>query len=241
MPAPPPWPLGELAAPTARQMVDTGVVTGRRIRSKRRGVRLCAAVLLGPLALVGAACSSTGYSYVKDSDDRTYFKVPDQWTLFDQDALVKGLSPRERDAALETSWQVGFDASPKPRLGHLLDPSSKHPTGIASVEELDFDSSDNASLATLRNYFIDVDSALDAGQAEIVAYEPLEPDGGFRGFHLVFDLELDGGRTITFDQTTLMDQSSSKLYNLIITCGARCYADNQDKIERVVDSWTVEA
>jgi hypothetical protein len=68
----------------------------------------------------------------------------------------------------------------------------------------------------------------------------LEPEGGFHGFHLVVDLVVDGGRTITFDQTSLLDQSSSKVFNLIVTCGAKCYADNADQIDRVVGSWTVE-
>ena len=100
---------------------------------------------------------------------------------------------------------------------------------------------DNASIVALRNQFLDVDSAVQAGDAEILSYEMLEPDGGFHGFHLVVDIAVDGGRTITFDQTSLLDQSASKVYNLIVTCGARCYADNADQIDRVVGSWTVEA
>jgi hypothetical protein len=30
------------------------------------------------------------------------------------------------------------------------------------------------------------------------------------------------------------------VFNLIVTCGAKCYADNADQIDRVVGSWTVE-
>jgi hypothetical protein len=219
-------------------MVDTGAVSQRRTSTPLR-------LLLGALAIaaLGAACSSTGYSYVKNSDDKTYFKVPDKWTLYEEEELSKslGLSPRELEQFQEGTWQVGFDASPKPSLKHLLDPRSKHPTGIASVEQLDFDASDNASIVALRNQFLDVDSAVQAGDAEILSYEMLEPDGGFHGFHLVVDIAVDGGRTITFDQTSLLDQSASKVYNLIVTCGARCYADNADQIDRVVGSWTVEA
>ncbi len=217
-------------------MVDTGGVTPGASRLLR--------LLGGALAVttLGAACSSTGYSYVKNSDDRTYFKVPDQWTLYGDDEVAKslGLSPRELEQYREGTWQVGFDADPHPSLKHLLDPASKHPTGVASVEELDFESSDNASLATLRNQFLDFDTAVQSGEAEIVEYEMLQPDGGFRGFHLVVDLAVEGGRTITFDQTSLIDQSSSKIYNLIVTCGARCYTDNSEQIGNVVESWTVE-
>lgn len=214
-------------------MVDTGAVS-RRLHPLH--------VLSGALAIgvLAAACSSSGYSYVKNSDDRTYFKVPDQWTIFDEDALTEDLAPRERDTARETSWQVGFDASPKPSLRHLLDVKSKHPTGFAVVQELDFDAADTISLMGLRNAFFDVDAAVQNQAGEIVGYEPIELDGGFHGFHLVADLVTDSGRTVTLDQTTLLDQATSKMYALIVTCEATCYEDNADKIDRVVSSWTVE-
>jgi len=217
-------------------MVDTCAVT----RQTSHALRLLLGAVV--ITLLAAACSSTGYTYVKNSDDRTYFKVPDKWKLYEEEELSKslGLSPRELEQYREGTWQVGFDASPRPSLKHLLDPKSKHPTGIASVEELDFDATDNASIVSLRNQFLDLDSAVQAGDAEIVDYEMLEPEGGFHGFHLVVDLVVDGGRTITFDQTSLLDQASSKVFNLIVTCGAKCYADNADQIDRVVGSWTVE-
>jgi hypothetical protein len=215
-------------------MVDTGAVTRRSLGSVRV---VCGAVAVAALA---AACSGTGYSYIKNSDDRTYFRVPDQWTLYDEDALTADLAPREREAARETSWQVGFDASPKPSLRHVLDVKSKHPTGFAVVQELDFDAADTLSLMGLRNAFFDVDVAVQNQAGEIITYETLELDGGFHGFHLVADLVADGGRTATLDQTTVIDQATSKMYALIIMCAAQCYADNSDKIDRVVGSWTVE-
>lgn len=221
-------------------MVDTGVMNGHPSRLRRRGARVPVAVGLAALALFAAACSSTGYSYIKSSDDRTYFKVPEKWTLFDEDALTKGLTPREREAALETSWQIGFDASPKPKLGHLLDVGSKHPNGIALVQELDFDSADSVSLSGLRNTFFDIDTAVQNQAGEIISYEPMELDGGFHGFRVVADLDTDDGHTMTVDQTTLLDQATSKMYVLLVTCRAQCYADNSDQIDRVVKSWTVE-
>jgi hypothetical protein len=217
-------------------MVDTGAVT-RRILP----LGAVAAVLL--LAGLGAACSSTGYHYVKNSDDRTYFKVPDAWKLYDEEqvlqAYAKDLSPRERATERDTSWQVVFDASPKPSLTHLGSPKAHHPNGIAVVRQLSFDDSDSLSLGSLRNLFYDVDSAIQNQMGEIVAYEPLEPDGGFHGFHLVADVDTQEGGVVTLDQTTLVDQATSKVYTLLVTCDAQCYDDNVDQIERVVDSWTV--
>ena len=58
-------------------MVDTGEVTGR---TSHPLVLLLSALAIAVLA---AACSGTGYTYVKNSDDQTYFKVPDKWKLYE--------------------------------------------------------------------------------------------------------------------------------------------------------------
>ena len=36
--------------------------------------------------------AARGYNYVKSSDDHTYFKVPDDWKLYDNDALLDAAS-----------------------------------------------------------------------------------------------------------------------------------------------------
>jgi hypothetical protein len=213
-------------------MVDTGAVMGRRSPPG-------AAVAVLVLAVVAAACSSSGYHYVKNADDQTYFKVPDGWKLYDEDQLTARLTPRERDSVRETSWQVAFDASPRPSLKHLLAPKTKHPNGYATVQQLDFNASDNISLSALRNFFFDIDTAVQNEVGSIVSYEQLEPEGGFRGFHLVAEVQTQDGDVVTVDQTMLLDQATSRLYALIVTCDAQCYDDNSDQIGRVVDSWTV--
>ena len=73
----------------------------------------------------------------------------------------------------------------------------------------------------------------------MLTYEPLEPDGGFHGFHLVANVDADKGRVVTLDQTTLVDQATSKVYSLLVTCDADCYDHNSEQIGHVVDSWTV--
>lgn len=203
---------------------------------------LAAVVALGGILL--ASCSSTGYHYLKSSEDRTYFKVPDEWRVFDEheviDSIGKQLSPRERQLRLDTSWQVGFDASKKPNLDkHIAAATAKRPVGLATVEELDFDASDTLSTEALRNFYFPIDQAFDQKTGEVVSYENLEPDGGFHGIHIVAEIDDEKGRTITFDQTSILDQAQSKLYTLLVTCSAHCYDHYQDKIERVVDSWTV--
>jgi hypothetical protein len=214
------------------------VVTGHRHRLAR-----AATVLV--VALLGAACAGSGYHYVKNSDDRTYFKVPDAWKLYDEDQVLKvyakDMSPRQRSAERDSSWQVVFDASPKPSLSHLGSPKAKHPNGIAVVRELSFDDADTLSLGSLRNLFYDVDTAVQSQKGEVVKYEPLELDGGFHGFHMVAEVDSEKGNVVTLDQTTLVDQATSKVYTLLVTCDSRCYDHNSDQIDRVVKSWTVRS
>jgi hypothetical protein len=207
-----------------------------------RALRLIAAGMA--LAAVAAGCG-TGYNYVKSSSDRTYFKVPDRWTLYDEGAVMErlggDLSKQQRSAELGQTWRVAFDAAPKPSLNHLASVGAAYPSGLAVVRRLSFDAADNLSTASMRNYFFDVDGALQNNAVDVTQYEELELEGGFRGIHMVARLTRSSGDVLTIDQTTLVDQGNSKIYALLVSCSSSCYAKNRHEIENVVDSWTVRA
>jgi hypothetical protein len=44
---------------------------------------------------------------------------------------------------------------------------------------------------------------------------------------------------VEFDQYTLLDQSTHKLYLMILACTSECYQRNRATIEDTVNSWTV--
>jgi hypothetical protein len=46
---------------------------------------------------------------------------------------------------------------------------------------------------------------------------------------------------MTIDQTVLVDQATSKVYALLVSCSNVCYEHNSKQIKQVVDSWTVRA
>ena len=196
------------------------------------------------IAVLVAGCADSGYHYVKSSADKTYFKVPDRWTLFDEDAVLDelggDLTEDERESVRDQLWQVVFDAAPKPSIDHVGHSGSTHPSGTAVVRELSADDADVLSTSTLRNYFVDLDKAIEESTAEVLAYEELKPEGGFRGLHLVADLVV-GGKSIVVDQTVLVDQATTKLYALLVSCSNVCYEDNRSQIKNVVESWTVRA
>ena len=207
----------------------------------RRVITLIGAGLVAVGLLAG--CANSGYDYVKSSSDRTYFKVPSKWTLYDEEALADrfngDLTDAQREQLLHDTWRVAFDASPTPTLRHLLETGAKDPSGVALVRTLTFDDADTVSLSALRNYFFDVDKALEDGTGEVVTYEDLQLDGGFRGSHLVANLSMSDGGAMTIDQTILLDQATTKLYALIVSCSSVCYERNSGDIKKVVESWTV--
>jgi len=206
-------------------------------------VRLLAGALLVAAPLVLAACAGSGYNYVKNSEDKTYFKVPDSWKLYGQDsvlnALKGSLSTDEIQQRRDNSWTTVFDADPSPSINHLALKNPQYPLGRAVVQTLSADAADSASLQSLRNIFFDFDTALQNGSATVLSYDPVELDGGFHGSHLVARMDEKGASSITFNQTAVFDQSTSKVYAISIYCSTGCYNKYESKIDKVIDSWTV--
>src|SRR5262249_6049773 len=112
--------------------------------------RRVSALLLALTALAMlAGCAGTGFHYVQQSDEHTYFKAPDSWKLFNQDQMLaadRSLSKDERTAARNTTSQTGFDANPKPSVQHLQVPGTRYPTGQAIVAQLSSSVADGISL-----------------------------------------------------------------------------------------------
>ncbi len=212
------------------------------VRAWPRPAALAAAVVVGG-ALLLTSCAGTGFHYVKSSDYHTYFKVPDAWKLYDQNSLLagggSGLSQDEIAQAKATSWSTGFDASPRPELSHLSSASGNYPIGIAKVQQISAQDADSVSLSTLRNLFFDIDGTQTGDTAaDIVTYEPVNLSGGFHGAHLVARLG-SGDKAFTVNQIVVVDEATSKIYALVISCDNTCYQRNQSKIDQVMNSWTV--
>ena len=85
--------------------------------SKRRRARaLVGVIALGAGALL-SSCSTSGYQYLHDADTRTYFKVPERWTVFDQRQLFPQQAAGAAGAPASPGaapgdpmlWAVGFN------------------------------------------------------------------------------------------------------------------------------------
>jgi hypothetical protein len=195
------------------------------------------------LAIALSGCSSSGYHYVANKGDHTYFKVPEKWTLYDTRTVLdqpgSGLTEQDKENLLTTAWLTAFDASPKPSLAHVSDPRSRYPTGQAQVEQLSADTADSVSLAQLRNLVVNVDQPADGSTATVIQYDHITRSGGFHGIHLVARVD-KGKASATYNEIALLDTGTTKLYLLAVSCSTTCYEHNQSKIEQIIDSWTVK-
>jgi hypothetical protein len=218
-----------------------------------RSIRALNGVLL-LLASVGAllACGSPQYTYVKNSGDQTYFKVPTTWHKIDAkpiDPAVTGDSPDSAISRSRGMWSVAYDADAHPTADHLLTLISEEPIVYAGVYQLTKDEHDAYSLNQLRDSFLPVtDSARQLAsqraqgaplpRLELLYDQELTPGDGIRGVREVYNYDLPIGGVQTFDLTAYLSDRG-QVYVLLLHCSARCYRSRAKEINSVAMSFTV--
>ena len=195
--------------------------------------------------LLVAGCLGSKYTYVKNSRDNAYFRVPDDWRVYDEDTVLdsQDLSEERAETLRSTLWTVLFDSHPDSTLKKALSikPRHKFPYGSARVLRLTESESDIISTEVLRNLIAPVDQLAETSQAEVLEYEPLALEDGFRGVHLVANIfDTESNTIITINGIAISDQLASKVYVIEVSCEEECYNENKRDLERIIDSWTVE-
>jgi hypothetical protein len=210
---------------------------GRRVR----GLAVAAMAVA-----VLAGCAGSGYTYHANKDEKLYFKLPDDWTVYDTNDLLK-----DNPAAAAHMWVRGFVAG-TPSIDAVFTPNLPEPRGYVQILTLDPMERDGLSLATLRatNFGTDetsgapIDPLMYAannpnGRFEMLDYDDVVLDGP-HGVHLrvaVHELAGDG----IIDQTVLVDKATTKRYVLSIGCSPECFKAHESEINAVIKSWTLEA
>jgi hypothetical protein len=209
---------------------------------RRRWAAVVGGVLLGGLLAVG--CAPT-YTYVKNTQTRTYFRIPATWHLYDENAIFRsqivGLSPQGEAALRAAVWMVAFDANPRPSLNDLFSPNSPYPQGFAQVRQLSPEQRENVSLAAIRDAVFPLSQLQveNPGSVEILASEDIVLPDGIHGNRTIFNLRM-GQEFFTVNQTALVNPETSLLYLFVIGCEAHCYLQHQRTIDEIVKSWTVK-
>ena len=210
--------------------------------------RLALLGVVGALTVGTVACSSSGYTYVKNSGQGAYFKVPDGWKLYkiDPNAL-----PEDRpfpDTAGQTTtpgpWRIVFDADQKPDVNHFTEDIPAAVVGQAEISPIGESVRDQVSNVDLRALALDGTAdpiamyQQGSTDIEIVKYEALTTHDGLRGNRIVLN-KLINGSYVTIDQIALVDPGTTTLYRFLVKCSSKCYLQHRSEIDAVVDSWQI--
>lgn len=221
----------------------------------KRAVRAGAAAIAVAVVVVAGGCAAPEFTYVKNSGQKTYFKVPHEWHAIGTRSLDDVLSGSNPDSATtqlrqQLWWSVAYDASADPSPDHLLtDEVTNEPIVYVRVAQLTEAQQNAVSLDMLRDSFLPVtDGAREAAAAtlpltgfELVHDEVLTPSNGLHGVRVIYDYELARDVLHTFDQTALVNNDGSKVYLLIIRCTTTCYRERSSELDTIAKSFTVRS
>lgn len=201
------------------------------------------AVLLG---VTVTGCGAPQYTYVANSNESTYFKVPHSWHQISGSALTKIESELQYPAG---AWQVAYEAGASPNASDFLGFGSTHPFVFAEIGSLTPAGSQDLSYNVLRDIFLPVTST--ARQNEPSGYpltgfkqirdQNLTPGRGVHGVRETFDYTLQGGPTDTFDEIALTNAEQTVVYFLVLHCTTSCYSSDQTAINDVMSSFTIRS
>jgi hypothetical protein len=202
------------------------------------------ALLLG---VTLAGCGAPQYTYVANSGESTYFKVPHGWHQINGDALQHAYE--QVFGAPGGGWQVAYEAGSSPNAADFLSFGTDQPFVFAEIGTLNSTASQELSYDSLRDFILPVTST--ARQSEPANYpltdfkqirdENLTPGLGVHGVRETFDYTLEGGPTDTFDEVVLTNADQTVVYFLLLHCTTSCYSTDQTEINDVMSSFTVRS
>ena len=196
------------------------------------------------VGLLATGCVAPQYTYVTDSADSAYFKVPPSWRQVNQNTLQAAEGPSSQQGAY--LWSRAYDDSLKPSINNVFS-TAAHPVAYASVLQLTSAERNDVSFNSMRDLLLPVTAT--ARKAAAANHETLSGFASLadevitdkhdnRGIREIFDYNL-GVTPETFDLTVLTNSATTKLYFLLVHCSAPCFASNYNQIATVMGSFTV--
>ena len=200
------------------------------------------AILLG-VTLSG--CAAPQYTYVANSSESTYFKVPENWHQIGASALSHAM---QEDLGGSAGWSVAYEAGGDPTANDFLSFGDAHPFVFAEIGTLSSTASQALSYDSLRDFLLPVTST--ARQNVPQGYpltnftqsrdQVLTLGQGVHGVRETFSYTLSGS-TDTFDQVALTNADQTTVYFLLLHCTTSCYNSDQTEINQVMSSFTVRS
>ncbi len=178
------------------------------------------ALLLG---VTVTGCGAPQYTYVANSSQSTYFKVPHGWHQINGNALQHAME--EVLGSAGAGWQVAYEAGTQPNANDFLSFGADQPFVFAEIGTLSSTASQELSYDSLRDFFLPVTST--ARQSEPTGFpltdfkqirdEVLTPGLGVHGVRETFDYTYQGS-TDTFDEIALTNAEQTVVYFLMLHC-----------------------
>jgi hypothetical protein len=215
----------------------------------RVAVGLAAAILGCAFLTAASGCAAPEHTYVANTANRTYFKVPASWHEIDQTAFEQPASAASPSPHSNGEWIVAYDAAQVPSPAHLFASNTLDPIVYVSVLPLPTEANGQVSLDNLRDLMLpvtaDARAAAKAASTSfsdfiLVSDSELTPTSGLRGIHEVFQYRVDGGLLQTFDQTAYTNKEGSKVYLMLLRCSSTCYQARHAELESVTTSFTIQ-
>ena len=201
------------------------------------------ALLLG---VTVTGCGAPQYTYVANSSESTYFKVPHGWHQINANALQHAM--QEVLGSAGAGWQVAYEAGTQPNANDFLSFGADQPFVFAEIGTLSSTTSQELSYDSLRDFFLPVTST--ARQSEPAGFpltdfkqirdQVLTPGLGVHGVRETFDYTYQGS-TDTFDEIALTNAEDTVVYFLVLHCTTNCYSSDQTEINDVMSSFTIRS
>ena len=197
-----------------------------------------------------SACGAPEFTYVANSDQHAYFKVPAGWHKISDSALAAALRGGGSATTPAGVWSAGYDGSTAPSASHVFGSVVPQPFAFALVEPLNSTASNEMSYNQLRDIFLPVTSTTRQNAAksgfpltgfQLLRNTVLTPGQGVHGVRVTFDYTFPDGSTDTFDQVAFTNSDDTEIYLLVLHCLASCYQRNHGEIDTVMNSFTVRS
>ena len=198
------------------------------------------------LGVAVAGCGAPQYTYVANSSQSTYFKVPNGWHKISGDALQKVEAEVQYPAG---GWQVAYEAGVGATANDFLGFGSDQPFVFAEIGTLTQTGSQDLSYNALRDIFLPVTSTTRQSEPpnypltgfKLIRDQNLTPGLGVHGVRETFSYTLNGGPTDTFDEIALTNAEQTVVYFLVLHCTSSCYSSDQTAINDVMSSFTIRS
>ncbi len=215
-----------------------------KARRVARGLVGSGAILLG-VTLTG--CAAPQYTYVANSGQNTYFKVPYGWHKISGSLLTAAMKAESGSAS--SGWTVAYGAGHATTARDFLSFDTPQPFVFAEIGPLSSTASGSMSYDELRDSFLPVSSTARSNATKQgfpltgfsqIRDQLLTPGQGVHGVRETFDYT-DGGVADTFDEIALTNADQTEVYILVLHCTTSCYSSEKTEINDVMSSFTVRS